>query len=232
MTELAFNCPQCNKLHIPEAEIVDRILECPNCQTQITVPEPVKESQIEGHHTVTSGSHVTYECPLCGNSKHMQKPRVLYNHVVCKKCYSGFANRRNLAYILDGICLYLFCFYGAILIYIVMLALGYSQKDLENSETLIGYSLIIAFLFKDCFSGYSLGKLICGVRVYNEKTGKPKGIGGSIMRTLPLFIPVIPIIVACQLPKGYRLGDSWSNTKVICKKYANRPIFSAFSLNN
>jgi uncharacterized RDD family membrane protein YckC len=217
---------------MPEIEIVDRIVECPNCQTQITLPEPAKRSQIEGHLTVTSGSQVTYECPLCGNSKHMHKPRVLYNHVICKKCYSGFANRRYLAFFLDWICLFFFCFYAAILIYIVMLALGYSQKDLENSETLIGYSLTTIFLLKDSISGYSLGKLICGVRVIDEKTGKPKGIGGSIMRTLPLFIPVIPIIVACQLPKGYRLGDSWSNTKVIWKKYANRPIFCASGLNN
>ena len=40
-------------------------------------------------------------CPLCGKTKHMRKAKKLYGHMVCPKCYYGFANRRQFAYILD-----------------------------------------------------------------------------------------------------------------------------------
>jgi hypothetical protein len=40
-------------------------------------------------------------CPLCGQTTHMHKAKPLYGHSVCKKCYYGFANRRQLAFFVD-----------------------------------------------------------------------------------------------------------------------------------
>ena len=40
-------------------------------------------------------------CPLCGNAKHMKKSKPLYGHQVCKKCYYAFANRRQIAFVID-----------------------------------------------------------------------------------------------------------------------------------
>lgn len=42
-------------------------------------------------------------CPLCGSDKYMHKPKSLYGHQVCKKCVNGFANRRQLAFVIDMI---------------------------------------------------------------------------------------------------------------------------------
>ena len=43
----------------------------------------------------------TNECPLCGQSKHMNEAKLLYGHAVCKRCYYSFANRRQFAFFLD-----------------------------------------------------------------------------------------------------------------------------------
>lgn len=43
-------------------------------------------------------------CPLCETEKHMgQKAEMLYGHLVCRKCHVAFANRRQLAFVIDAI---------------------------------------------------------------------------------------------------------------------------------
>ena len=42
-------------------------------------------------------------CPLCQIAKHMRRTKLLYGTPVCKRCYYKFANRRQLAYIVDAI---------------------------------------------------------------------------------------------------------------------------------
>jgi uncharacterized RDD family membrane protein YckC len=109
---------------------------------------------------------------------------------------------------------------------VLMIMAGSSQSKIHSVNWVLGWILTPAFLFKDCFSGQSLGKATCGVKVIDETTGEPGGIGASLKRNLPLVIPFMPLIVAFQLCKGHRTGDGWSNTKVIWKKYATHPIFS------
>ena len=41
------------------------------------------------------------DCPLCRKSRPAKKFKPLYGQNVCKQCYYGFANRRQLAYIFD-----------------------------------------------------------------------------------------------------------------------------------
>ena len=106
-------------------------------------------------------------CPLCGKEKHMHKAKDLYGTMVCSKCYYGFANRRQFAFVLDVIG-------WRILVYPLSYALGYgigyamvqagsSQEELEAASTMIGYGigymLLPIFFCKDCFSGHSLLQL-------------------------------------------------------------------------
>lgn len=170
----------------------------------------------------------TLACPLCGSDKRMKKPKKLYGHDVCKKCVGKFANRRQFAYVID-----------LLLAYILQIAVGIvigfilAMSGLLESKTVVGVANLllivffsVAFLAKDGFSGYSPGKALFGVRTINSETGAPIGLGASIKRTLPLFIPFMVLVVGYQLLNGHRIGDGWSQSKVIWNKYLGNPVFA------
>lgn len=183
-----------------------------------------------GETTVTITDAVS--CLLCGSTSHIDKVKLLYGHMVCTKCYNGFANRRQIAFFLDSIGWQLIVvpIIGFIL-GVVMVASGASESTIANTVSILWWWLVAVFLCKDGFAGRSPGKLICGVQVIDATTGLPAGIGASSMRNLPLIIPLVPLLVACQLFKGKRTGDGWANTKVIWKKYANNPVFATLAGN-
>jgi uncharacterized RDD family membrane protein YckC len=165
-------------------------------------------------------------CPLCEQTKHMRKAKPLYGHMVCKKCYYAFANRRQLAFFLDVIVFRLLTLPIAFGAGVAMAPLGLSKSAIQTAGWGLTFVLFGVFTCKDCLAGQSPGKALCGVKVLDATTGHPCGIGASFKRNLPLLIPFMPLIVAYQLCKGHRTGDGWSNTKVIWKKYASNPIFS------
>ena len=92
-------------------------------------------------------------------------------------------------------------------------------------EVVFRVLVIVPFLMKDGFAGYSPGKALCGVRAMHERTGQPIGFFRSLGRNLPLVIPIIPLVAGLQLQKGYRIGDKRVGTKVIWTKYARHPMF-------
>jgi uncharacterized RDD family membrane protein YckC len=170
-------------------------------------------------------------CPLCGKAKKMgKKAQLLYGHLVCQKCYYAFANRRQLAFFLDAVGWDCTVLVIGMLLGITMAAAGSRPSEIEVAGNILGWLLLPVFFCKDCFWGHSLGKAICGVRVIDETTGAPGGIVASFKRNLPLLIPFMPLVVAFQLCKGHRIGDGWSGTKVVWKKFANHPIFAATAL--
>jgi uncharacterized RDD family membrane protein YckC len=156
----------------------------------------------------------------------MHKAKELYGHLVCRKCYYGFANRRQFAFFLDAVGWHLLMFPVGFAIGLTMAMSGASESEIESTANAVNYLLLPIFFCKDCFSGHSLGKLICGVRVIDETTGQPCGIGASFKRNLPLIVPLMPLVVASQLCKGHRTGDGWSKSKVIWKKHAGHPVFA------
>lgn len=156
----------------------------------------------------------------------MAKEKSLYGHMVCKKCYYGFANQRQLAYFLDILSYYAACLVAGLMLGFLMALSGSSESEIGAVGSLLGWILLPVFICKDCFSGQSVGKAMCGVKVIDETTGEPCGIGASFKRNLPLVIPFMPFIVAFQLNGGPRTGDGWANTKVIWKKHASHPIFA------
>ncbi|MFB3851398.1 MAG: RDD family protein [Acidobacteriota bacterium] len=157
-------------------------------------------------------TNVNQTCPLCGRDKHM---KLLYGHLVCRKCYYAFASRRQLAFAVD-IILWVFC------LGIISFLEGLSEETIR----VLVYLLFPIFCLKDGFSGFSPGKKMMGVQVVDEIIGKPVGFDPSFKRNLPLIIPLMPLIVAFELPKGKRIGDGWARTRVIWKKYKDKAPFA------
>ena len=233
---ISFNCPHCKQSLKSPAALLGNIIKCPLCQKTVILPKqfPVR-SPVHDAVKPSSSFHAPVQpyrkqngsgCPLCGRPILTSQAKQLYGNSVCKKCYYAFANRRQLAFFLDIAAWRLLLFPMGFAIGLIMAASGASQLDIEGTATTLGWLLLLIFFCKDCFSGHSLGKLICGVKVIDAATGEPAGIGASFKRNLPLLVPFMPLIVAFQLCKGHRTGDGWSNTKVIWKKYASHPIFA------
>ncbi len=165
-------------------------------------------------------------CSLCAGPDDPKKPKMIYGHLVCKKCYYSFANRRQLAFFIDSMGLRFISTFLALLIVMVLGVSTDSQGTIDSIDSVVTLIALMALFCKDGFSGYSPGKAICGVRVIDEATGEPAAFGASFKRNLPLLIPFMPIFVAFQLCNGHRLGDAWSTTKVIWKKYESSPVFA------
>ncbi len=166
-------------------------------------------------------------CPLCGTDRIKRQPHYakLYGHYVCRKCYHGFANRRQFAFLIDcilWILLFRFFAYGID----TALRVFHAPQDLIR----VALNVLIwlhgaTFLIKDGFRGMSPGKAAMDVCVIDETTGEPAGRKASARRNLPLLVPSVPFIIAFQLVKGHRWGDRWANTKVIWKKYRDKTPF-------
>lgn len=153
--------------------------------------------------------------------------KVLYDHIVCRKCYSSFAGRRRLAFVIDWFIWYCILILAGKLLTQAMTPWLVAQGDIELAAQILGWILLPVFFFKDGFSGRSPGKLVCDVQVIDEITGQAAGFGASFKRNLPLLIPFMPLFVGIELRRGYRIGDGWSHTKVIWKKFAEFSVFAA-----
>jgi uncharacterized RDD family membrane protein YckC len=63
------------------------------------------------------------------------------------------------------------------------------------------------------------------LRVVDQDTNEPIGLGKSILRNLLVFVPLAPLVMAVQMMNGPRGGDGWAKTKVIWSKHAGNPVF-------
>ena len=179
-------------------------------------------------------------CPLC--HKRPAKKFKLYGHPVCKKCYYAFANRRQIAYVIDAI---LITVPNVALVYltvpIVAAAFNASGWSLELLADVIAMPLICLFMMKDGFGGRSPGKYITDVQVLDDASGTPISFGQSFKRYWFLLLGFVPkagglvsgilvIIAGVQLAKGYRIGDKFAHTRVIWRRYAHLPLFGGNAL--
>lgn len=163
-------------------------------------------------------------CPLCSAPTQLgNSASLLFEKPVCRECYSGFSNRRYLAFLID----YIFLGPASAVAWLLL------KFPLAMVFLLVGRKLpllnwvvvILTFLLKDGFRGYSLGKALVGVRVVDAASGQPIGFAASCKRNLPLLIPFAAFFVALQLRKGNRIGDGWARTRVVWKKYGDTPVF-------
>jgi len=168
-------------------------------------------------------------CPLC-NRRPVKRGKVLYGTPLCKKCYYGFANRRQIAYLIDSIV------WQAMIIFPIGFVVGFlmvpasststASDPVELFLTVMPYPMFLLFAMKDGFKGKSLGKATCGVMVLDNDTYQPIGFLASLKRNLVLIVPVLPLVIAFLLQKGYRVGDTWANSKVVWAKYRAHPVFT------
>ena len=195
-------------------------------------------------------------CTICRVRPVREKKKYLFYGIhVCRKCIYRFANRRQAAYVVDGIAWWLLV---SLLGGLIGLATpGWVIPDAVG----VAFAFLgsVAFVMKDGFSGQSPGKLLCGVQVVDAKTMEPIGFGASFVRNLPLLIMSAPthvalslslvpalsnsavvaigsaigglfnliglLVIGSRLVKGPRWGDGWAGTKVVWKKYAYRVPF-------
>ncbi len=72
-------------------------------------------------------------------------------------------------------------------------------------------------LLKDClFKGASLGKLICGIKVYDNHSRATAKISSLVLRNVTFYIPFIEMIV-CLCNNGKTVGDMLSSSYVDLK---------------
>jgi uncharacterized RDD family membrane protein YckC len=164
----------------------------------------------------------------------MAKPKMLYGHAVCKKCVNGFANRRQIAFVIDVFLVRVLVMGGTFAIGLSVGMYFASQgrpvddatmgllTTLDIAATVIGMFLIAA---KDALSGVSPGKAVMGLRVVHQESGEPITLTTSLKRNWPALIPIMPLVMAVQMMKGPRAGDGIARTRVVWKKFAHSPVF-------
>lgn len=168
-------------------------------------------------------------CPLCGQTKAMKHPRLLYDHFVCRKCVNRFANRRQLAYLVDIVLINILYVAISVVAGILVYALSPTEEVLNQLISVAHWPAMAitmgAFVARDAVGGRSIGKLLTGVQAFDMQTGRPAGFVASAKRNLPLLIPFAPLLAAINMMKGFRWGDGWAHTKVVWLRYADHPVF-------
>jgi uncharacterized RDD family membrane protein YckC len=147
---------------------------------------------------------------------------VLYEYWVCRKCSNGMANRRQFAWLLDVMALWVVLFMIA---FVVGAVGGAARADVSGVAAVLPWLLYGAWLLKDGFGGHSPGKSAMGLQVVDIDTGQGADFGASFKRNLPMLIPFAPLVAAFQMSRGPRLGDGWANTRVVWKKHQGRGPF-------
>ena len=77
-------------------------------------------------------------------------------------------------------------------------------------------------LFRDAFSGQSIGKFACGLVVISLESGRPASLAASVRRNLMFLLPganVVAVFLEARAitrdRQGQRLGDKLAQTQVV-----------------
>jgi hypothetical protein len=85
--------------------------------------------------------------------------------------------------------------------------------------------MLVLFRMKDAHGARTCGRWIFGLSVIERTRGGPIRLAGAFNRNLPRLLPFMPLIVGFQLLGGHLIGDGYSNSKMIWRRYADRPVF-------
>ena len=173
---------------------------------------------------------MTFRCPICFSDAAATAD--LYGTQVCVRCRRRFSTRRQVAFAVD------FAFFSHALVYVLFWAPPTVPDWIVRVTVSCLYAL---FCFKDGFSGRSPGKVLCGVRVVDDRSLEPTGFRASLVRNAPVLLLLlggiwIPrfgvvaagaglLLIAHKLQLGPRWGDRDAHTKVVWKQYAHRVPF-------
>jgi len=169
-------------------------------------------------------------CPICQRAVKVKKTRRLFGIPVCRKCSNAFANRRQVAYIVDLILLIVASFLvgsGFAVAFPELTSPTYVASNTEITFWLIFNWIVVPIVFgmKDGFAGQSPGKWLTGVQAVDKDSRAPVRFLQALKRNLVLVVPIMPLVAALQLIKGVRSGDTWANTAVIWKKHRHKMPF-------
>lgn len=88
------------------------------------------------------------------------------------------------------------------------------------------------FFCKDCYKGMSFGKRIMGIQIINLKTHNIAGPLRCVARNLCYCLHFIELVIFFASPKGQRIGDILTSTKVVqkngCLQQKIRPVAFTF----
>ena len=108
---------------------------------------------------------------------------------------------------------------------IIVTALGYTMADgsshlSRHAARLCGAFVVFYFIGMEARLGATLGKLLVGVRVVNERDGSPIRWHTAVVRNLMRLIDalgffLVGFITICVTEKHQRLGDKVARTVVI-----------------
>ncbi|MEO8695155.1 MAG: RDD family protein [Acidimicrobiales bacterium] len=89
---------------------------------------------------------------------------------------------------------------------------------------------LVNFVLLTGLTGFSLGKLMTGIRVVHQPTGQRCGILRAFLRTILLAVPdlfgAVGVIVAASSTDHRRVGDMAANTLVVNKHAMGQPLSS------
>jgi uncharacterized RDD family membrane protein YckC len=125
-------------------------------------------------------------------------------------------SRRWQATLIDFVFLYVF------------LIIGLGMMSPLSDQVKIGVSVLVIssyYLLLEGFTGFTVGKLLSGIRVVNSRGDKPSFLQGFVRTALrllevnPLILGGLPAVIAATMSsKGQRLGDMLAGTYVVCKE--------------
>lgn len=123
--------------------------------------------------------------------------------------------QRLAAHFIDG------CIMVALMLVFLILAamLDSVSSHLAEASRVLGGLVALAYrLLVDGFwQGQGVGKRRMGIRVVARSTGHPCGVGQSVVRAVPIFIPFIGLadVFLLLVNKRRRLGDFLARTEVL-----------------
>lgn len=98
---------------------------------------------------------------------------------------------------------------------------GFSLTSLSTGGSLLLFVVaLLYFVLMEGLIGRTVGKMIAGIRVVDEATGTPPGIGRAAIRTLlrlidGLFAYLVGFIIVMSSRRRRRLGDMAAKTLVV-----------------
>jgi uncharacterized RDD family membrane protein YckC len=129
--------------------------------------------------------------------------------------------RRIVATIVDGILLGIVSSIFTALFGTKTTSSGFSLTRLSSGGSLLLFVVVVLYyVLLEGLIGRTIGKMITGIRVVDEATGNPPGIGKAAIRTLlriidGLFAYLVGFIIVVSSNRRRRLGDMAAKTLVV-----------------
>lgn len=144
-------------------------------------------------------------------------------HVVLPVSDTKVVGRRVVAHLVDWLIMGMTWIAGSVLSVDIAIALDISPDDYWESfgdwYGAVGLLILVGlnWLVLQAVTGYSIGKLLLGIRVVDE-AGRAPGVVRALKRFVPLLIEQLGLVALWAMgrhPRNQRFGDRWAHTYVV-----------------